>query len=148
MLYWYNKEKQPIFDRDPEWADVKLAQAKYLLSRLVEFKRLVSDRFNCTSTSLIVAGDFNSTPGDKVLLHGLPSHFYLRNKNKALLICQQGTLAVRLILSEDWDVHHVCCCDDSLKILCATGLSVPLFGQCILFLGVRDSGRSFKRCSC
>ncbi|KAM5573784.1 hypothetical protein ABKV19_013370 [Rosa sericea] len=50
---------------DPEWADVKLAQAKYLLSRLARFKKLVSDKFECTP-SLIVAGDFNSTPGDKV----------------------------------------------------------------------------------
>ncbi|XP_061989037.1 carbon catabolite repressor protein 4 homolog 4 [Rosa rugosa] len=50
---------------DPEWADVKLAQAKYLLSRLARFKKLVSDKFECTP-SLIVAGDFNSTPGNKV----------------------------------------------------------------------------------
>lgn len=53
-LYW-----------DPEWADVKLAQAKYLLSRLAQFKTLVSNRLECTP-SVIVAGDFNSTPGDKV----------------------------------------------------------------------------------
>ncbi|XP_050130884.1 carbon catabolite repressor protein 4 homolog 4 isoform X5 [Malus sylvestris] len=53
-LYW-----------DPSWADVKLAQAKYLVSRLAQFKTLVSDRFECTP-SLIVAGDFNSVPGDKV----------------------------------------------------------------------------------
>nr|POF20801.1 isoform 3 of carbon catabolite repressor protein 4 like 4 [Quercus suber] len=32
-LYW-----------DPEWADVKLAQAKYLLSRLALFRTLVSNR--------------------------------------------------------------------------------------------------------
>ncbi|PON37203.1 Endonuclease/exonuclease/phosphatase [Parasponia andersonii] len=53
-LYW-----------DPEWADVKLAQAKYLLSRLAQFKTLVTNKFKCAS-SLIAAGDFNSTPGDKV----------------------------------------------------------------------------------
>ncbi|XWS49386.1 hypothetical protein CRYUN_Cryun13aG0159400 [Craigia yunnanensis] len=53
-LYW-----------DPEWADVKLAQAKYLLSRLAQFKALVTDKFECTP-SLILSGDFNSTPGDKV----------------------------------------------------------------------------------
>lgn len=51
--------------RDPEWADVKLAQAKYLLSRLAQFKTAVSDKFECTP-SVLVAGDFNSTPGDKV----------------------------------------------------------------------------------
>ncbi|XP_062146248.1 carbon catabolite repressor protein 4 homolog 4-like [Alnus glutinosa] len=51
--------------QDPEWADVKLAQAKYLLSRLAQFKTLVSNRLECTPL-VIVAGDFNSTPGDKV----------------------------------------------------------------------------------
>ncbi|KAF8052508.1 hypothetical protein N665_1550s0004 [Sinapis alba] len=53
-LYW-----------DPELADVKLAQAKYLLSRLAQFKTLISDEFQCTP-SLLLAGDFNSIPGDKV----------------------------------------------------------------------------------
>ncbi|KAE8649975.1 carbon catabolite repressor protein 4 homolog 4 [Cucumis sativus] len=53
-LYW-----------DPEWADVKLAQAKYLLSRLARFKSLVAEKFECTP-SILLAGDFNSTPGDKV----------------------------------------------------------------------------------
>ncbi|XVF52183.1 hypothetical protein PTKIN_Ptkin04bG0244200 [Pterospermum kingtungense] len=53
-LYW-----------DPEWADVKLAQAKYLLSRLAQFKTMVTEKFGCTP-SLILSGDFNSTPGDKV----------------------------------------------------------------------------------
>lgn len=51
--------------RDPKWADVKLAQAKYLLSRLAQFRDLVSEKFDCIP-SVIVAGDFNSTPGDKV----------------------------------------------------------------------------------
>ncbi|GAB4857953.1 Carbon catabolite repressor protein 4 4 [Ancistrocladus abbreviatus] len=63
-LYW-----------DPEWADVKLAQAKYLVSRLALFKTLVSERFDCTP-SIILAGDFNSTPGDQVyqyLVSGSPS---------------------------------------------------------------------------
>ncbi|KAF8033463.1 hypothetical protein BT93_D2159 [Corymbia citriodora subsp. variegata] len=50
---------------DPKWADVKLAQAKYLLSRLAQFRDLVSEKFDCIP-SIIVAGDFNSTPGDKV----------------------------------------------------------------------------------
>ncbi|CAI8588351.1 unnamed protein product [Vicia faba] len=60
---------------NPEWADVKLAQAKYLLSRLSQFKTLVSDRFECTP-EVIVAGDFNSQPGDPVyqyLISGNPS---------------------------------------------------------------------------
>ncbi|KAK9992789.1 hypothetical protein SO802_022492 [Lithocarpus litseifolius] len=51
--------------RDPEWADVKLAQAKYLLSRLALFRTLVSNRLECMP-SVVVAVDFNSTPGDKV----------------------------------------------------------------------------------
>ncbi|KAF3449236.1 hypothetical protein FNV43_RR09964 [Rhamnella rubrinervis] len=53
-LYW-----------DPELADVKLAQAKYFVSRLAQFKTLIADRFEC-KPSVVVAGDFNSTPGDKV----------------------------------------------------------------------------------
>ncbi|XP_010244171.1 PREDICTED: carbon catabolite repressor protein 4 homolog 4 [Nelumbo nucifera] len=53
-LYW-----------DPEWADVKLAQAKYLLKRLAQFKEIVSIKYNCR-LSVILAGDFNSIPGDKV----------------------------------------------------------------------------------
>uniref|UniRef100_A0A1D1XVK6 Carbon catabolite repressor protein 4 4 n=2 Tax=Anthurium amnicola TaxID=1678845 RepID=A0A1D1XVK6_9ARAE len=50
---------------DPEWADVKLAQAEYLLFRLSQFRRTVSSKFGC-SPSVIVAGDFNSIPGDMV----------------------------------------------------------------------------------
>ncbi|XP_076922834.1 carbon catabolite repressor protein 4 homolog 4-like [Bidens hawaiensis] len=50
---------------DPEWTDVKLAQAKYLLSRVARFKKMVSDKFECTP-SVLIAGDFNSVPGDKV----------------------------------------------------------------------------------
>ncbi|CAH8331323.1 unnamed protein product [Eruca vesicaria subsp. sativa] len=53
-LYW-----------DPELADVKLAQAKYLLSRLAQFKTVIADEFECTP-SILLAGDFNSIPGDKV----------------------------------------------------------------------------------
>ncbi|GFZ16257.1 DNAse I-like superfamily protein [Actinidia rufa] len=53
-LYW-----------DPNWADVKLAQAKYLMARLAKFRTLVSDKFECRP-SVFVAGDFNSTPGDKL----------------------------------------------------------------------------------
>ncbi|KAK4748743.1 hypothetical protein SAY87_015329 [Trapa incisa] len=53
---------------DPEWADVKLAQAKYLLSRLARFRTKVSDKFE-SFPPVIVAGDFNSIPGDKVCLY-------------------------------------------------------------------------------
>ncbi|XP_019423636.1 PREDICTED: carbon catabolite repressor protein 4 homolog 4 isoform X1 [Lupinus angustifolius] len=63
-LYW-----------DPELADVKLAQAEYLLSRLAQFRTLVSDRYECIP-EVIVAGDFNSQPGDMVyqyLTSGDPS---------------------------------------------------------------------------
>ncbi|THU69518.1 hypothetical protein C4D60_Mb08t15240 [Musa balbisiana] len=51
---------------DPNWADIKLAQVKYLLSRLSQFKELVSNKFTCIP-SVLVAGDFNSTPGDEIL---------------------------------------------------------------------------------
>ncbi|KAL8156735.1 hypothetical protein AgCh_001729 [Apium graveolens] len=53
-LYW-----------DPELADVKLAQAKYLLSRLTKFKTLVADKFD-RKPFILLSGDFNSVPGDKV----------------------------------------------------------------------------------
>ncbi|CAJ1930868.1 unnamed protein product [Sphenostylis stenocarpa] len=69
-LYW-----------DPEWADVKLAQAKYLLSRIEKFKTLVSDRYECIP-EVIVAGDFNSMPGDMVyqyLVSGNPSSNLIPN---------------------------------------------------------------------
>ncbi|AQK85594.1 Carbon catabolite repressor protein 4 homolog 4 [Zea mays] len=49
---------------DPQWIDVKLAQAKYLLSRVSQFEQLISNKYNC-KPSVIIAGDFNSTPGDK-----------------------------------------------------------------------------------
>lgn len=44
---------------------MKLAQAKYLLSRVTQFEKLISNKFNC-KPSVMIAGDFNSTPGDKV----------------------------------------------------------------------------------
>ncbi|CAH9095140.1 unnamed protein product [Cuscuta europaea] len=50
---------------DPEWVDVKLAQAEYLLSRLAQFKSRVSEQLGVIP-SIIVAGDFNSVPGDQV----------------------------------------------------------------------------------
>ncbi|KAM3410231.1 hypothetical protein ACQJBY_002444 [Aegilops geniculata] len=50
---------------DPEWIDVKLAQAKYLLSKVSEFEKIIANKFTC-KPSVIIAGDFNSTPGDKV----------------------------------------------------------------------------------
>lgn len=53
-------------------ADVKLAQAKYLSSRLAEFRTQVSERYDCVP-SVIVAGDFNSVPGDKV---SVTFHFF------------------------------------------------------------------------
>ncbi|KAH1266683.1 Carbon catabolite repressor protein 4 4 [Glycine soja] len=52
-----------------------LAQAKYLLSRIAKFKTLISDRYECIP-EVILAGDFNSTPGDMVyqyLVSGNPS---------------------------------------------------------------------------
>ncbi|CAK9180240.1 unnamed protein product [Ilex paraguariensis] len=69
--------------KDPEWADVKLAQAKFLLSRIAQFKMQVSDKFE-TTPSVIVAGDFNSVPGDKVCQY---SHdFYLEISILALML--------------------------------------------------------------
>jgi endonuclease/exonuclease/phosphatase family metal-dependent hydrolase len=42
-----------------------LTQAKYLLSKVSEFENVISNKFTC-KPSVIIAGDFNSTPGDKV----------------------------------------------------------------------------------
>lgn len=46
---------------------MKLAQAKYLLSKVCEFEKIISNKFTC-KPSVVIAGDFNSTPGDKVWL--------------------------------------------------------------------------------
>nr|GEZ62893.1 hypothetical protein [Tanacetum cinerariifolium] len=48
-----------------EWATVKLAQAKYFLSRVARFKKMVSEKFKCTP-SVLIAGDFNSVPESQV----------------------------------------------------------------------------------
>ncbi|XP_024538802.1 carbon catabolite repressor protein 4 homolog 4 [Selaginella moellendorffii] len=53
-LYW-----------DPALQDVKLAQAKYLLAKLSQFEKEISQEFN-SNPVVLVAGDFNSTPGDRV----------------------------------------------------------------------------------
>jgi len=72
--------------RDPQWADVKLAQAKYLLSRLAKFKTLVSDTYECIP-EVIVAGDFNSQPGDTVLALLKPQLlFFCLNSNVTVLL--------------------------------------------------------------
>lgn len=65
-----------FYSRDPEWADVKLAQAKYLLSRLNQFKTQVAERYDCIP-SVIVTGDFNSTPGDQVEFIGFSVFAYI-----------------------------------------------------------------------
>lgn len=44
---------------------MKLAQAKYLLSRLSKFRTLVADKFG-SKPLVLLSGDFNSVPGDKV----------------------------------------------------------------------------------
>lgn len=71
-LYW-----------DPEWADVKLAQAKYLLSRLAQFKTLVSNTFEC-NPSVVLAGDFNSTPGDTVYQYLISGHTSLGTQSECV----------------------------------------------------------------
>ncbi|KAK9120346.1 hypothetical protein Syun_017963 [Stephania yunnanensis] len=81
---------------DPEWADVKLAQAKYLLLRLAQFKAIVSNKFDCTP-SVIVCGDFNSTPGDKVyqyLVEGDSSSSQTQDDSKDVSISLRSVYAV------------------------------------------------------
>lgn len=46
---------------------MKLAQAKYLSSQVAKFKKMVSEKFEC-KPSVIITGDFNSIPGDKVMV--------------------------------------------------------------------------------
>lgn len=53
-LYW-----------DPEWADVKLAQARYLLLQIVKFQQGLCSKLD-SNPLLLVCGDYNSTPGDQV----------------------------------------------------------------------------------
>lgn len=53
-LYW-----------DPDWADVKLAQAKYLVSCTLKFQIMLEKKFQFKSP-VIICGDFNSMPGDQV----------------------------------------------------------------------------------
>ncbi|KMZ57508.1 Glucose-repressible alcohol dehydrogenase transcriptional effector [Zostera marina] len=53
---------------DPKWADVKLAQVEYLLIRLARYREEISKKYNC-NPSIILAGDFNSLPGDMVYKH-------------------------------------------------------------------------------
>jgi hypothetical protein len=51
--------------RDPEWADVKLAQARYLLLQIVKFQHNLSGKLG-SNPLVLVCGDYNSTPGDQV----------------------------------------------------------------------------------
>ncbi|XP_011624111.1 carbon catabolite repressor protein 4 homolog 4 isoform X2 [Amborella trichopoda] len=63
-LYW-----------DPEWPEVKIAQAKYLLSRVKKFRDDVSKKYDC-APPVIISGDFNSLPGSEVytcMLSGMTS---------------------------------------------------------------------------
>lgn len=63
---------------------MKLAQVKYLQYRLAQFKATVSNKFNCMP-SVIVAGDFNSTPGDEVCF--IMAHLFKNKKHISLLNC-------------------------------------------------------------
>jgi hypothetical protein len=61
QLYW-----------DPEWPDVKLAQACYLLSWLVKFKESIQSKSD-SPPLLVITGDYNSLPGDQVPRYHLPA---------------------------------------------------------------------------
>ncbi|KAI5066267.1 hypothetical protein GOP47_0018891 [Adiantum capillus-veneris] len=50
---------------DPDWVDVKLAQAKHLVARVSSFQSLLSSKL-CIKIPVVICGDFNSTPGDQV----------------------------------------------------------------------------------
>lgn len=70
--------------RDPKWADVKLAQVEYLLIRLARYREEISKKYNC-NPSIILAGDFNSLPGDMVctaLLYSILLTFLCKSYDK------------------------------------------------------------------
>lgn len=50
---------------DPDWVDVKLAQAKHLVGCVSKFQALLETRL-CSKIPVIICGDFNSMPGDQV----------------------------------------------------------------------------------
>ncbi|GBG66246.1 hypothetical protein CBR_g57848 [Chara braunii] len=54
QLYW-----------DPEWKDVKMAQARYLVKRLTALRQSAINSYRGT-LPILLGGDFNSTPGDEV----------------------------------------------------------------------------------
>lgn len=51
--------------RDPHFTDVKVAQAKYLVSRLSQFQKKLFKKLNYIP-AVIVCGDFNSMPENGV----------------------------------------------------------------------------------
>ncbi|CAK9854912.1 unnamed protein product [Sphagnum jensenii] len=74
QLYW-----------DPEWPDVKLAQACYLLSWLVKFKESIQSKSD-SPPLLVITGDYNSLPGDQVPRYHLPAlQLDLRDPRMTLL---------------------------------------------------------------
>ncbi|XP_020523811.1 carbon catabolite repressor protein 4 homolog 4 isoform X3 [Amborella trichopoda] len=72
----FTKEKAILPNAgDPEWPEVKIAQAKYLLSRVKKFRDDVSKKYDC-APPVIISGDFNSLPGSEVytcMLSGMTS---------------------------------------------------------------------------
>ncbi|KAH7447330.1 hypothetical protein KP509_01G101600 [Ceratopteris richardii] len=50
---------------DPDWADVKLAQAKHLVASVSSFRSLLETKLD-TNIPVVICGDFNSQPGDQV----------------------------------------------------------------------------------
>ncbi|KAJ7542349.1 hypothetical protein O6H91_10G102100 [Diphasiastrum complanatum] len=82
-LYW-----------DPNWADVKLAQAKYLVSRLVGFQRELIDRYQKVPIVFLV-GDFNSTPGDQVY------NYLVSNEKDVMVVPPFISSSLQVMLAKD-----------------------------------------------
>lgn len=61
--------------RDPNWADVKLAQARYFLHSLHAFQEKMK-KHGEARIPIIVCGDFNSMPGDTVRTMTTYMHFH------------------------------------------------------------------------
>ncbi|MCO5590468.1 hypothetical protein L7F22_044438 [Adiantum nelumboides] len=75
---------------DPDWVDVKLAQAKHLVARVSRFQSLLSNEIR-VKIPVVICGDFNSTPGDQVYSY-LTSADQSLADNAATLSADQGCL--------------------------------------------------------
>lgn len=87
-----------LHTRDPEWADVKLAQARYLLLQIVKFQQGLCSKLD-SNPLLLVCGDYNSTPGDQVRLLSKIWQSYIKTLRLFLVLCLVRTWTLLYNLS-------------------------------------------------